>query len=185
MRHHPGVDTRILLRRPRREDGARVHEWGTRPEVYRYQVWGPNTERQTQDFVADAVRSWEVPEAERIRWSWFADHADYGVVGAGDIHVRSRTHRQGEISYVVHPDHWAQGFGTTIGRLLLRIGFQQLSFHRVYATCNPRNAASAAILRKLGMTNEGRLRHTLLLRDGWADSEVFSILESEWSDSAQ
>lgn len=185
MRHHPGVDTRILLRRPRFEDWARVHEWGTRPEVYRYQVWGPNTERQTQDFVADAARSWEVPEGERLRWSWFADHADHGVVGAGEIHVRSRTHRQGEISYVVHPDHWAQGFGTTIGRLLLRIGFQQLSFHRVYATCNPGNVASAAILRKLGMTYEGRLRHTLLLRDGWADSEVFSILESEWSDSPQ
>jgi [ribosomal protein S5]-alanine N-acetyltransferase len=30
------------------------------------------------------------------------------------------------------------------------------------------------------MTYEGRLRQTLLLRDGWRDSEVFSILESEW-----
>ncbi len=69
------------------------------------------------------------------------------------------------------------------GRLLLRIGFQQLSLHRVYATCHPRNVASAAILRKLGMTYEGRLRHTLLLRDGWADSELFSILEPEWSDT--
>jgi hypothetical protein len=27
---------------------------------------------------------------------------------------------------------------------------------------------------------EGRLRHTLLIRDGWRDSEVSSILDEEW-----
>jgi RimJ/RimL family protein N-acetyltransferase len=30
------------------------------------------------------------------------------------------------------------------------------------------------------MTYEGRLRHTLLIRDGWRDSEIFSILDNEW-----
>ena len=42
-----------------------------------------------------------------------------------------------------------------------------------------RNVAS--VLRKLGMEHEGRLRHTLLLRDGWRDSDVYSILEPKWS----
>ncbi|MET9021423.1 GNAT family protein [Actinopolymorpha sp. NPDC004070] len=48
------------------------------------------------------------------------------------------------------------------------------------ATCDPRNAGSAALLRRLGMAYEGRLRHTMLLRDGWRDSETFGILEDEW-----
>lgn len=51
---------------------------------------------------------------------------------------------------------------------------------RIYATCDPRNLASARILGKLGMTWEGRHRHTALIRDGWRDSDVFSILEDEW-----
>jgi len=34
--------------------------------------------------------------------------------------------------------------------------------------------------RPLGMTYEGKLRHTMLIRDGWRDSELFSILEDEW-----
>ncbi|GLX06180.1 hypothetical protein Misp03_31070 [Microbispora sp. NBRC 16548] len=52
--------------------------------------------------------------------------------------------------------------------------------HRVYATCDPRNTASAAVLNKLGMTYEGHLRHTMKLRDGWRDSAIFSILATEW-----
>ena len=52
--------------------------------------------------------------------------------------------------------------------------------HRIYATCDPRNVASSRVLGKLGMTREGRLRHTSLIRDGWRDSDVFSILDDEW-----
>jgi [ribosomal protein S5]-alanine N-acetyltransferase len=40
--------------------------------------------------------------------------------------------------------------------------------------------ASVAVLRKIGMTFEGRLRHTMEIRDGWRDSNIFSILADEW-----
>ncbi|MGW2162047.1 hypothetical protein [Nonomuraea sp. NPDC001699] len=36
------------------------------------------------------------------------------------------------------------------------------------------------MLSKLGMTWEGRHRHTALIRAGWRDSELFSIIEDEW-----
>lgn len=36
------------------------------------------------------------------------------------------------------------------------------------------------VLGKLGMTHEGRHRHTVWIRDGWRDSDVFSILDQEW-----
>lgn len=170
----------LHLREPRRDDWIRVHGWGSDPAACRYQVWGPNTEQETKDFVELLLRSWELPEQKRVRWSWLAEHARHGVIGAGDLHLRSATHRQGEIAYVVHPDYWGRGFATMIGQLLLKAGFGDFSLHRIYATCDPRNLPSAAVLRKLGMTYEGRLRHTALLRDGWRDSEMFSILDSEW-----
>lgn len=179
---HGSVTDELRLRIPRPEDWVRVHEWGTRPEVYQYQTWGPNTEQQTQEFVSAMVQGWHGSDAQRVRWSWVAEHPRHGVLGAGELHVRSHGHRQGEVSYVVHPDYWRHGYGTTIGRLLLEAGFRGFSLHRISATCDPRNLASAAILRKLGMVYEGRLRQNLLLRDGWRDSELFSILESEWVD---
>jgi RimJ/RimL family protein N-acetyltransferase len=103
----------------------------------------------------------------------------------GELHVRSRIQCQGEISFIVHPRAWGQGIGTQIGRQLLAYGFGELGLHRICATSDPRNLGSARVLIKLGMTQEGHLRHTQLIRDGWRDSLIFSILEDEWRSGAR
>jgi ribosomal-protein-alanine N-acetyltransferase len=72
--------------------------------------------------------------------------------------------------------HWRRGLGVQIARSLLTIAFDSMDLHRVVATCDPRNVASIAELRKVGMTFEGRLRHTMRIRDGWRDSSIFSVL---------
>ncbi|MEU8397967.1 GNAT family protein [Nonomuraea sp. NPDC048892] len=163
-------------------DWRAVHSWASLAEVCRFQAWGPNTEEQTRTFVTTAVEAWS--QTSRLRFP-YAAQIDGGVVGMGELHVRSRGQRQGEITYVVHPRWWGQGVGTAIGNELLRRGFEEIGLHRIYATCDPRNAGSARVLRKLGMTWEGRHRHTALIRDGWRDSELFSILEDEWRAAAQ
>lgn len=66
--------------------------------------------------------------------------------------------------------------------MLTRWVFEELSqVERVEATCDPRNVGSETVLRRIGMTYEGTLRHTWYIRDGWRDSEVFSILRDEWA----
>ena len=60
------------------------------------------------------------------------------------------------------------------------MAFEEMGLHRVQATCHPDNLSSARVLRKLGMTHEGRLRQNLRLDDGWRDSELFGILDHEW-----
>ncbi|MER5214243.1 GNAT family protein [Streptomyces sp. NPDC002838] len=159
------------------DDWQAIHSWACLPEACRFQPWGPNTEDQTRDFVKAAVEAWSSTPQQR-----FAHVARFGdeVVGVGELHVRSHTQRQGEISYIVHPRVWGQGIGTGIGRQLLSRGFGQLGLHRIFATCDPRNLSSARVLAKLGMTYEGHLRHTAWIRDGWRDSLTFSILEEEW-----
>ncbi|MFC4506971.1 MULTISPECIES: GNAT family N-acetyltransferase [Streptomyces] len=158
-------------------DWPAVHSWARLAEACRFQPWGPNTEDQTRDFVRGAVEAWSSEPQQR-----FAHAARRGdaVVGMGELRVRSRAQRQGELSYIVHPRVWGQGIGTEIGRRLLECGFDQLGLHRIYATCDPRNLGSSRVLTKLGMTYEGRHRHTTWIRDGWRDSLVFSILEEEW-----
>jgi hypothetical protein len=65
---------------------------------------------------------------------------------------------------------------------LLHRGFTVHGRHRIFATCDPRNLRSAAVLRRLGMTYEGRLREDQLIRDGWRDSDIYSVLVHEWND---
>lgn len=167
----------VTLRRIAFDDWAAVHSWARLEEVCRHQPWGPNTEEQTRAFVRAAAEAWsDIPQ---LRFTYVA-HLEDELLGVGELRVRSHRHRQGEISYTVHPRVWGRGAGTSIGQELLSRGFADLGLHRIHATCDPRNLASARVLGKLGMTHEGRHRHTTLIRSGWRDSEVFSILDEEW-----
>ncbi|ADD42170.1 GNAT family N-acetyltransferase [Stackebrandtia nassauensis] len=159
------------------DDWTAVHDWARLDESCRYQGWGPNTEHETRAFVERAVAGWNV---EPVRHRVYVAEVDGEIVGSGVLHFRDRRHRQGEISYGVHPKLWGRGLGTAVGAELLRVGFDGLGLHRIAATCDPRNRASAAVLGKLGMSFEGRMRHTRRIGDGWRDSDLYSILDGEW-----
>ena len=167
----------IALRPIDLDDWPAVHEWASTLEACRYQAWGPNTPAETKAFVAQAVSQWS--HQLQDRYVWIAEEQRMPV-GLGELRISSREWRQGEIGYVVHVDHWGRGVGTAIARALLGVAFDSLNLHRVMATCDPRNLASAAVLQKVGMTFEGQLRHTMQIRDGWRDSSVFSVLANEW-----
>ena len=129
------------------------------------------------EFVLGAMEA--AGSSPRVRFA-FAAWLDGELIGTGELNVRDREHRQGEIGYLVHPRVWGRGVGTAIGRELLELGFGEVGLHRIFATCDPRNVGSVRVLGKLGMTYEGRQRHTMLVKAGWRDSEVFSVLEDEW-----
>lgn len=170
-------ESSIRLRPIEFADWAPIHEWASAEEACRYQPWGPNTVQDTQRFVTDAIAAWDDDPQDRYVWVAITDRV--GVVGLGELLIRSRRWRQGEVSYAVHTRHWGTGIATASGVQLVQFAFDRLGLHRVAATCDPRNVASAAVLRRLGMTHEGRLRETIELRDGWRDSEIFSILAGD------
>jgi RimJ/RimL family protein N-acetyltransferase len=157
----------VALRPLALDDTAAVHDWARLPESCRYQAWGPNTYEQTQEYVATAVAA--LPSRHV-----FAVVVDGQVVGTAELNLHGAS--TGEIGYGVHPRVWGQGIATATARELLRIGFGEHGRHRIFGTCDPRNVASAAVLRKIGMRYEGRMRGTAHIRDGWRDSDLYAIL---------
>lgn len=63
---------------------------------------------------------------------------------------------------------------------LLGYGFTALDLHRVWATCDARNKASARVLEKIGMRREGLLVHERVVKGDWRDSCVYAVLKDEW-----
>jgi RimJ/RimL family protein N-acetyltransferase len=170
---------RLVLREFGPRDWPAVHAWASRPEVCRFQAWGPNTPEETQAFLQAVL----VAAAARPRSDFTLAATLPGndvPIGSGALYLRDRRFRSGEIAYVLHPDQWGLGLGTELARRLLELGFDRFGLHRIYATCDPRNVASGRVLKKAGMTREGRLREAVLIRDGWRDSDVYGILEHEW-----
>jgi RimJ/RimL family protein N-acetyltransferase len=75
---------------------------------------------------------------------------------------------------------WGKGYGTDAGRLALGFAFRELNLHRLCATVFDYNAASRALLEKLGFTHEGTFREHLE-RDGQRhDMLLYGLLRPEW-----
>lgn len=174
----------VLLREFQFDDWKDIHEYASLERACTYQPWGPNNEEETKSYVQKIIDA--AQEKPRTRFAFAVTMQGRSkVIGAGEISIRDTRNSSGEISYIVNPKYWGNGYATEAARLLTEIGFTKLNLHRIYATCDPRNIASSKVLEKVGMKYEGRMRDALLIRDGWRDSMLYSILENEWKQLEQ
>ncbi|MFF5219228.1 GNAT family N-acetyltransferase [Micromonospora sp. NPDC000442] len=90
-------------------------------------------------------------------------------------------HQAAKLGYAIGADHWGRGYATDAARMLVGFGFQELGLHRITAAIGPDNAASIAVVKRLGMQYEGRLRDHVYTNGAWRDSQLYSILATEWN----
>ncbi|PGQ50483.1 GNAT family N-acetyltransferase [Bacillus thuringiensis] len=178
---HKIIHNRFKLREIKENDWKDIHIYTSQSIVCQYQTWGPNSETETKEFVNQVLQ--DARKVPRNRFSFAVVELEYErVVGAGEITIRDLTNRVGEIGYNINPDYWGKGLATEVARKLITFGFKELNLHRIFATCDPRNIGSIKVLEKNEMTKEGRIRECILLKDGWRDSFLYSILEQEWKE---
>ena len=87
---------------------------------------------------------------------------------------------EGWIGYSLNRKFWGQGYATEAAEALVKFGFGQLNLHRIFATCDPFNVASARVLEKAGMQREGHFRQHKWVKGKWRDSLLYAILDCEW-----
>ena len=85
------------------------------------------------------------------------------------------------LGYAINADHWGRGYATDASRVMLRLAFGTLGLHRVSAAIGPENEASIAVVKHLGFSYEGHIRHHVFTNGDWRDSLLYSILEHEYS----
>jgi len=105
------------------------------------------------------------------------------LIGGTGLHPRLGENEL-EIGYWIHKDFVNQGLVTESTAALVKVAFKLLHVHRIEIHCDPANLASAAIPRKLGFTHEGTLRAKTSFLEGWSDSMVWGLLETEYPDSS-
>jgi RimJ/RimL family protein N-acetyltransferase len=102
------------------------------------------------------------------------------LVGDCTLFLVSREHRQGEIGYILHPDHHGHGYATEAAAFLLELAFEDFDLHRVIGRLEPRNAASAGVLERIGMRREAHLVENEFVKGEWQSELVYAILRREW-----
>lgn len=170
--------TDLTLREFVPDDWGAVHAYAQDPEVVRYELWGPNDEEQTLAFIGSAIRA--QAEVPRRAFELAVTLRTTGeLIGGAGLRIRDTTHREADIGYALHRSHWRKGLGTQVARGFVRFGFERLGLHRIWATCHCENVASAKVLARAGMRQEGRLRAHRFQRGAWQDSLLFAILETD------
>jgi ribosomal-protein-alanine N-acetyltransferase len=170
---------RLILREFEESDWQAVHDYASDPKVVRYMDWGPNTEEETRSFINRSI-SYQEQEPRRNYTLAITLRLDSTLMGGCGIYITDPENRKGWLGFCLNRRFWGQGYATETAEALLTFGFEKLGLHRIFATCDPHNIASAHILEKINMQLEGRLRENKWAKGKWRDSLIYAILESEW-----
>jgi len=160
-------------------DAAALFGYRADPEVSRFQGWRPASVAEAIDFIErEAGASLDTPG------NWFQRairlRADGSLIGDLGIRVPEAFEDSVEFGVSIASSHQGSGYASEAVRALFELVFGQLGRHRIRASVDPRNLASMAMLRALGMRQEAHHRESLWLHDEWVDDVVFAMLASEW-----
>jgi RimJ/RimL family protein N-acetyltransferase len=177
---YPLATERLVLRPFTAEDLDPLYAIHSLPDVARYLYWEPRTEDEVRAVLEAKMTSSAIhSEGDSIALAVVL-RTTAELVGECVLQWTSREHRQGEIGFIVHPDHHGHGYATEAAEVLLRLAFEDMRLHRVVGRLEARNTASARVLRKLGMREEAHLVENEFVKGEWQSELVYAILDREW-----
>lgn len=169
----PLATARFLLTPLTPEDAPQLFAYRSDLDVSRYQVFEPRTLDDARAFVANTAES---------GWCQLGIRIDGGSTLAGDVGFRlsGDSSPQAEIGVTLAPQHQGCGLATEAVRAVLGHLFAELGVHRVFASIDPRNAASLGLFARLGWRQEAHSLQSVWFKGEWADDIVFALLVTEW-----
>ena len=177
---YPIETDRLVLRPLEPGDFDTLYAYQSREDVTRFLYWGPRTEDRVRAALEEKIAHTAIDaEGDFIVLAVVAKDTG-AMVGDVNLVFVSADHLQGEIGYIVHPDHQGRGFATEAARVMLRIGFEDLGLHRIVGRAEARNTGSARVLKKLGMREEAHLVENEFVRGEWQSELVYAMLDREW-----
>lgn len=142
---------------------AGLNRMNADPEVMRYLSDGqPETLDETRAVIERVMTRWR-----EVGYSWWSliERETGDIVGAGAIQNLRREATPLpdlacplEIGWRLRRDRWGQGFAVEAARSMADFAFKSLNAPELLAVCHPDNAASAAVMKRLGMAEAGLQR---------------------------
>ena len=180
----PVPTDRLVLRLMTGADVDDIHLYQSREDVCRYLLFEPRSRDEVEKQVARHAVATTL-EKDGDYWQLAIELPATGTTPArviGDIYftIANLENSKAEIGWSLHPDFAGRGYASEAANAVLRIAFQTLRLHRVVAELDPRNDASVALCKRLGMREEAFFVKDLWFRGDWADTGMYAILRDEW-----
>jgi RimJ/RimL family protein N-acetyltransferase len=170
---------RLILREFKEDDWPDVLAYQSDPLYLRYYEWTDRTPEAVQEFVGMFLAHQQAQPRTKFQLAVTLKE-NKQLIGNCGIRMDSPDATEADIGYELAPQHWGKGYATEAARAMVEFGFTELRVHRIWSECVADNVGSAAVLRKVGMQPEGRLRDKQQYKGRWWDTLLFSILDYEW-----
>lgn len=179
MPTYPLRTQRLGLRPYRSDDVQASLDYYADPEVARYLLDEPWTREYAEQEVTKRRRRTAIDGPGS--GLGLVVEREGSVIGDIALWPPDATLSRGEIGWVFDPHASGQGYATEAVAAVLDLAFGEFRMHRVIAQMDARNAASARLAERLGMTREAFLRRDWWSKGEWTDTLVYGLLAAEWS----
>ena len=168
-------DAKVWLREFRRDDVDAALALVGDDRVTRWLSFDSRTREQAVDMIEGTIeRAQQEPRTEYYLAVTIDDDQLVGFSRLGLTGVQAA-----KLGYAIAADHWGNGYALDATRTLVNFGFNSVGLHRISAAIGPDNVPSIAVVKRLGMTYEGRLRHHVFTNGAWRDSALYSLLAED------
>ena len=176
--------SRLRLRPFSNSDTRRVVELANDKELSKNlrSVEYPYSPGDAEDWVSGLSDEWQQGKSAVFAVCLRQGESPQELVGAIGIVLDQQSNR-GELGYWVGRKYWGQGIATEASQSMLDFAFGQLGLNKVVAECLVRNPASARVIEKVGMVQEGFLEKHFRknVADEYCDVRVFGLLRAAWN----
>ncbi|MDR1020185.1 MAG: GNAT family N-acetyltransferase [Synergistaceae bacterium] len=180
MRFIELASERLRYRKFKNDDFAVVFDWLSNSENMKYRRGEPRNEADVRGYLNWAIANADAEECKNFEFAVVLK-TDNSLIGAATL---MNLPDDPEIGWTLHRNYWRHGYGTEIGRTMLRLGFDTLALRRIIAGCNALNRGSYRIMELIGMRREARFikaqRGGSALGNKWCDRLQYAILQEEW-----
>lgn len=170
---------RLIIRRLQLNDKEDFFYYRSHRNVVKYQTWKPENIQEIETFIKSMSEI-----HPNIPGTWFqmaiCKRETDKIIGDIGLHFLEKNLMEAEIGYTISPDFQGKGYATEAVREILNYLFGKLCKHRVFASVDPENKPSIALLERIGMRKEAHFRKNLFIYGEWVDDCIYAILDEEW-----
>ena len=137
-----------------------------------------------------ATRWWSTPPHETLDETrvWLdsmiangPDQPDFVIERDGVVIGKAGFWKLPEVGYILHPDHWGQGFAGEAVEAAIGHVFATRDIEELTADVDPENAASIRLLERLGFIRTGFAERTWNIAGEWKDSLYYGLSRADWT----
>jgi [ribosomal protein S5]-alanine N-acetyltransferase len=181
------IDTpRLQLRPLEVSDADALFPLASDPDVARMMSWDAHRDRgETVAFLERMVGTRD--EGSSVGWAIVLEGTPVGVISIDGIRWEFRAWRtdRAELGYWLGKPYWGKGIMSEAATAALRFAFETLGLHKVTIGCVDGNAASRAIIEKLGFRFLALFQEDFWRFGRWWDHRRYELTAGEWADSSR